>query len=395
MDYLTKFYKNKAASLQEQISILENQIKLLEMDITAQSPAQIAAMNDPSKGGQSGVFGGGSKKPAAKKKQDTTADASGDSDFVAQQRHAGVSDLVKDTLATAGQKDDFDTSLSLGIRSGSPSKPSAPKQDAMGMLDDTLKKAGGLLSSMTAKAAASSAPSAPTTAQPSAKTNKTTSPSTPAQATQQDSNDVMGPRRVQATSDPLLSTYEPGGFATAPSSKDGLGKIQLVPSEGGSEEQQAAQMGDWGKRRLEAEVGYQPSRTTRVGTVSTRVQNDSLMGVDPVQRAREMVGSRGQQQNSNDALRSFRDEEREMIARVNAQRGTNFNNQFQGALPKAIAGVDVEGPAVPEAEKPKEKESLGSQLVRAFGDAGNALFGLPKSVAEVGQKIQAQNQKKK
>lgn len=359
------------------------------MDITMQSPEKIAAMNDPSKGGQSGVFGGGNKKAAAKKKPDTSTD----SDYVAQQRHAGVSDLVQDTLATAGKKDDFDTSLSLGIRPGvSPSKPSAPKQDAMGMLDDTLKKAGGLLSSMTARAAAPSAPApaSQTTKAPASQTTKA-----PAQPTQKDSTDAMGPRRVQATSDPLLSTYEPGGFATAPSSKDGLGKIQLVPSEGGSEEQQAAQMGDWGKRRLEAEVGYQPSRTTRVGTISTRVQNDSLVGVDPVQRAREMVGSRGQQQNPNDALRRFRDEEREMISRVNAQRGTNFNNQFQGALPRAVAGVDVEGPAVPEAPKAEEKESLGSQLVRGFSDMGKALFGLPSSVAKAGENIQAQNIKKK
>jgi hypothetical protein len=374
MDYLTNFYKNKADSLKEKITILENQLKLMEMNVTAQSPEQIAAMNNPAKGGQSGKFGGNKRKPAT------------ESDWAAQQRHAGISDLVQDTLATAGKKDDFDTSLSLGIRPGvAPSKPSAPKQDAMGMLDDTLKKAGGLLSSMTARAAAPktttpSAPSAPApSSQPSAQATKTTS-----QPTQKDPTDAMGPRRVQATSDPLLSTYEPGGFAVAPSSKDGLGKIQLVPSEGGSEEQQAAQVGDWGKRRLEAEVGYQPSRTTRVGTMDTYQQ----IHTDPVQRAREMVGGRGEQQNPNDALRRFRDEEREMLARVNAQRGTNFNNQFQGASPRATAGVDVEGPPSPTQPKPQEKESLGSQLIRGFRDMGSQLFGLPSSVAKAGENIQ-------
>ena len=91
------------------------------------------------------------------------------------------------------------------------------------------------------------------------------------------------------------------------------------------------------------------------------------------------------------AMNKFREEEREMINRVNQQRGTNIVGTQYSAAP-AIAGVDVEGPSADLKDMPvqptQEKESLGSQLIRGFGDMGRALFNLPKDVAKAGQNIQ-------
>jgi len=395
MDYLTQFYKNKAEILKEQLKALEEKAKLLEMNITAQSPAQIGAMNDPSRGGQSGRFGGDKKKS-------TPSSSTTDSDWVAQQRHSGVQDLVKDTLATAGQKDNFDTSLSL-FGSGSAAPKATSSQSAAAGMASTAAKAKDLLDQMNQKAQAAkaspsvnqgapSAPSAPVAPSAPAKTTGTpTQQSLAAAATAVVANatddNPLGPRRVQATSDPKLSTYEPGGFATEPSAKEGLGKIQLVTSPGASPDQAEQQMGDWGKRRLEAEVGYQRMTDARQKELRadyrSRNYNDSGRKITPQQDVMYKAPT-----TSSAAMNKFREEEQEMINRVNQQLGTNIVRTQYAAAP-AIAGVDVEGPSADLKDMPtQEKESLGSQLMRGFGDMGRALFNLPNDVAKAGQNIQ-------
>jgi hypothetical protein len=394
MDYLTQFYKNKAEILKEQLKALEEKAKLIEMNITAQSPAQIGAMNDPSRGGQSGRFGGDKKKSAP-------SSSTTNSDWAAQQRHAGVQDLVKDTLATAGQKDNFDTSLSLfGSGSAAP-KATSPQSAASGMAS-TAAKAKDLLDQMNQKAQAAKAtpsvnqgaPAAPSSpATPSAPTKTTGTPTQQSLAAAASAvvanatdDNPLGPRRVQATSDPKLSTYEPGGFAKEPSAKEGLGKIQLVTSPGASPDQAEQQMGDWGKRRLEAEVGFQrmsDERTKELRADSRRRNYDQSGTKITPQEVMYKAPS-----TSAAAMNKFREEEQEMINRVNQQRGTNIVGTQYAAAP-AIAGVDVEGPSADLKDIPtQEKESLGSQLIRGFGDMGRALFNLPSDVAKAGQNIQ-------
>lgn len=311
MDYLTKFYKNKVENLQEQIKTLENQIKLMEMDITMQSPEKLSAMNDPSKGGQSGKFGGDTKKSAQKKKTETTeveselevplllqrvpgqpdsgwnkprttpmpanqpphpldlgygkkSTKTKSDDYVSKERHAGVQDMVKDALDTAGKKDTFDTSLSLGM--GSNKSTSSSKSSSATSGDDILAKAGALLSSMNAKAAGaqSTQPKAPSakSSSPSAQ-SAPSAPSAPSAAPSTQTNNSpssiattdYGRKPVQATSDPLRSTFKAGGYIDRPDGSSGIGSVQLDPSDLKDEKTK-----QWAQKQLEAEVGATPTK---------------------------------------------------------------------------------------------------------------------------------------
>jgi hypothetical protein len=328
----------------------------------------------------------GVKAPGTKPKpKPTQQQRSGpNSPDVEAERARLFSGMVKDTLNTAGQKDKFDTSLSLS--GSSTSKPQNKTQPWDGGAQ-TSAMAQNLLNQMNQKAQnASSAPSAPakTTGTTTQQSLATAANAVVANAT---NDNPLGPRRVQATKDPKLSTYESGGFAKEPSAKEGLGKIQLVTSPGASPGQAEQQMGDWGKRRLEAEVGHQRMSDARQKELRadyrSRNYNDSGRKITPQKDVMYKAPT-----TSAAAMNKFREEEQEMINRVNQQRGTNIVGTQYSAAP-AIAGVDVEGPPADLKYMPtQEKESLGSQLMRGFGDMGRALFNLPSDVAKAGQNIQ-------
>jgi len=94
-------------------------------------------------------------------------------------------------------------------------------------------------------AAPTAAPSAPTA--PTSNTKRNTTPSSIATTD-------YGRKPVQATSDPLVSTFKAGSFIDRPDSSGGLGRIQLDPSDLTNPDRKK-----WAQKELEAEVMGIPS----------------------------------------------------------------------------------------------------------------------------------------
>jgi len=388
MNYMPTDYMKQYKILSEQLKQLEIEYKnLMEMDLTFQTPEQIENINNPKKGGRSGVFGRKDEVPYLLQRptesNNTDSSVGPNSDWANTQRASMRADWARGEME----------------KMGVPTK--RERFDAVGSADDLLSKAGGLLDAMDKKEKAAKSSSAP---------KQNTSPTPPIEApakptgnsTQQSlatavnsvvsgssDENPLGPRRVQPTADPKVSTYEPGGFAEKPTSTEGIGKIQLVPSPGASPEQAEQQMGDWGKRRLEAEVGFPTMSNARKRELEADFRRRNFSSSNPNVRITPTDVSYKAPTTSFDAMTKYRQEEQEMINRVNQQRGTNISGMQYSAAP-AVAGVDVEGPSSDLKDLPAQtgNNSIVSQLMKAFGDAGNALFDLPRQVSNVGEKIQ-------
>lgn len=179
------------------------------------------------------------------------------SDFAAQQRAEMMKGMVQDTLS-GGTKPD--TSFNPSLFGGSQPKATTEPYDPLKSSADLAQKTANLLSTMGKPGKQASSPSLNGKAlasniaaglninykQPTTGKN----PSMPA-ATAQAGNNRPG---VQATSNPLVSTFKATEFINKPNLNSNIGKIQLNPADLTDERRKA-----WSQEQLENEVGIIPT----------------------------------------------------------------------------------------------------------------------------------------
>lgn len=220
------------------------------------SQAQIDAANDPSRGGQSGRFGG---SPNSGSNQSSSA----------SQISQSAADWNQTAMEPGGV---YKVDNSGYVQSYLPAGPksSAPAYDFNKSSGDLVNKAANLLGKFGTTGTPSSQ-SAPAPTPPSVQPQG--GPVSGGMKSQTDNQN-----RITATDNPLVSTYTPTYIAPpGPKQAPGVVKIKGRDSE-------------WARKQVEREAGFNPVRTKPLGTVNT---DDSFTGSLPdfVSSAGKWIGN--------------------------------------------------------------------------------------------------------
>jgi len=171
---------------------------------------------------------------------------------------------------------------------------------------------------------------------------------------------------VQATKDPLVSTFKATGFIDKPTVNPGLGKVQLDPSDMTDERRK-----EWAKKQLEMEVGATPTKKP------------------PVKQPRVP----GFWETIGDNLSYAKDIVTNIPAGVSERIGDLADGEW-GVNDPADKGeqnqISYQSSMMPKSDKPAapEKPGLFGELGNAFANAGRALFGMPQEVSKsIGRRV--------
>jgi hypothetical protein len=402
MDYLTNFYKNKAQVLSEQIHILEAKLARLHEDAPAstfsgsgkgQQTFSDQQLRDQMKQHKrTGLFGAeisrdkqsqeyrdaedelsrrsSAGKPAQQQsgnQQRTQAPVSqpkpqqaapvqtpkaqpsqpSQPKFDASQVYTGDDSWLSNATAPAKLPSSF-----AGDRgsSGTPAKSSDPMRHygEPGVLPpreepkfDVLSATKGLLDQMYKKS-----------------DDKGSAPSSASSGAER--------KPVQATKDPLVSTFKATGFIDKPTVNPGVGKVQLDPSDMTDERRK-----EWAKKQLEMEVGATPTKKP------------------PVEQPRVP----GFWETIGDNLSYAKDIVTNIPAGVSERIGDLADGEW-GVNDPADKGeqnqISYKSSMMPKSDKPAapEKPGLFGELGNAFANAGRALFGMPQEVSKsIGRRV--------
>lgn len=317
----------------------------------ANNPAPQLLSRDPNvptpaaKGSPAPVQGGSAKKSTAQAAADSLM-----SPFSSRQRTP--SQIVADNPATPDWLKSATAPLTLP---GSAQPQQAPKAV------DVVAQSKNLLDMMNKKAEAARQGQQPSAVQtPSLQASMASVANSITQAAQGSANKPAAPAQgkpgyhadtglpmVQATSDPLVSTYQAGGYVEKPKGGD-AGVINLVGDQS-----------DWAKRRLEAEVGF-----------STKGQGQG----GKVGEAQRTLGTYQEpqvpSQSPADAMARYRAETEEMLKKA-GRSGANLPQFSYQANPTVANPINNQS---------ANNMGLGGQLVDAFGNAFAALTNMPRDV---------------